>query len=239
MKDALQIRKLLGLGMLGLVAAVGAGCASSQKASNASPYASKYKTTDNRVIVVGESYPSDGGWKFKDPHLEECWLADGVRFSDYDTLYIAPTQSTAAVSDKDLQNHELAKEDLQLELRRSFQRLGVFSNVVTRESDIPPGAKALKMENTILEFAKGDRAARAFAGLYGAGQPKLRVQGRLVDGEKSVLTYSVQRSGTSAGSRMAGIWIGSDDIQRDDIKSMVVDTTDFVAAVAGKYEPRP
>lgn len=27
--------------------------------------------------------------------MEKCWVADGFNFTGYDTLYIAPTQSTA------------------------------------------------------------------------------------------------------------------------------------------------
>ena len=96
-------------------------------------------------------------------------------------------------------------------------------NVVTSETDLKPGAKVLKLQNTIIEYAKGGGAARYFAGLYGAGQPVLRVQGKLAEGDKQLFSYEARRSGVSAGARMTGAFMTDVDIQQQDIQSMVLD----------------
>jgi hypothetical protein len=92
----------------------------------------------------------------------------------------------------------------------------------------------LKVENTIVEYAKGGGAARYFAGLYGGGQPVLRVQGRMTDGDKTLFRFEARRSGVSAGARMGGAMMKDEDIQLEDIRSMVLDLTDFVEIIARK-----
>src|SRR5262249_35540048 len=129
-------------------------------------------------------------------------------------------------------------ENLPIELSRMFLSKGLFPSVVTRESDLKPGAKSLKLESTIVEYAKGGGAARYFAGLYGGGQPVLRVQGKMTDADKSVFTFEVRRSGTSAGARMSGAFMKDEDIQTEDIRSMALDLADFIAAIEGKYQPK-
>src|SRR5258707_1144708 len=167
------------------------------------------------------------------------WGADGFDFNGYDTLYIGPTLSTAKFNpqnQEEVKVHDLAKESLVRELSSMLVSRKIFANVVTSESDIKPGAKALKLENTITEFTKGGGAARYFAGLYGGGQPVLRVQGKITDGNKSLFTFEARRSGVSAGARMSGVFMKDEDIQMEDIRSMVLDLTDFVAIIA-KKEP--
>lgn len=180
--------------------------------------------------------------RYNNPHLEKgkCWVADGFNFNGYDTLYIAPTLSTAKFPDKpeDTKVHELAKNNLALELSRMIGTRGIFAKVVTQESELKPGAKVLKMENTITEFSKGGGAGRYFGGLYGGGQPVLRVQGRMSDGEKTMFSYEARRSGTSAGARMGGAFMKDEDIQIEDVRSMALDLSDFMAAIAGKYPPK-
>src|SRR3982751_6445894 len=102
------------------------GCASTDdshaKATTASAtttehLSNKYRTDDGRNIEIGSSSPSGGGRNFKDPHLDKCWLADGFNFAGYDTLFIAPTLSTAKLhNDEEQKPHELAKENLPLEI---------------------------------------------------------------------------------------------------------------------------
>jgi hypothetical protein len=87
--------------------------------------------------------------------MDKCWIAEGFDFNGYDTLYIAETQSTAKFNKDEERPHQLAKEGMVSELARSLGAKGIFANIVTRESDIKPGAHALKLENTILEYAQG------------------------------------------------------------------------------------
>ncbi len=198
--------------------------------------------TDGRTIDIGKSEPAAGGIRYNNPHMEKgkCWVASGFDFNGYDTLYIAPTLSTAKFPDKpeDTKVHELAKENLVAELARMVAARQLFAQVVTRESDIKPGAKVLKLENTITEFSKGGGGARYWVGLYGGGQPVLRVQGKMSESDKPVFTYEARRSGTSGGARMGGAFMKDEDIQIEDIRSLVLDLTDFMAAVAKKYQPK-
>jgi hypothetical protein len=109
--------------------------------------------------------------------------------------------------------------------------------VVTRESDLVPGTRTLKLENTITEFTKGGGAARYFVGLYGGGQPVLRVRGKATEGDKTVFSFEARRSGVSADARLGGVFMKDEDIQVQDIRSLVLDLTDFMAALGGKYTP--
>jgi len=135
--------------------------------------------------------------------------------------------------------HDRAKDGLVYEIARTLSRHTLATNVVTKESDFKPGARVLKLENTITEFTKGGGGARYFVGLYGGGQPVLRVQGKLTEGDKTLFSFEARRSGTSAGSRMGGAFMKDEDIQSEDIRSLVLDLTDFMAALAGKYTPKP
>ncbi len=220
-----------------------AGCASTGGESSAGAGAqpsSKFKLADGRTVDIGTSSPAEGGGlNYKNRHLEKCWLADGFDFNGYDTLYIAPVLSTAKFhqeNPEEVKVHDLAKENLVAELTRKINAKKIFNNVVTRESDLKPDVKSLKLENTITEFTKGGGAARYFVGLYGGGQPVLRVQGKITDGNKSLFTFEARRSGVSAGARMSGVFMKDEDIQMEDIRSMVLDLTDFVAIIA-KKEP--
>jgi len=209
------------------------GCATDQ---NGEHFSTKYRTTDDRVAEIGRRTPAEGGWTFRDPHMDKCWIADNFNFTSYDTLYIAPTLSEAATQDdEDRRMIEIAKDTVVVEYKRLFESRNIFTKVVTRESDIPSGAHVLKLEQTITDFHKGSMGARFWAGEFGAGQPVLAVSGKMTDGDKPVFTYQARRSGVSFGAHM-GV-MRSDDIQIEDVRSMALDVTDFVAATAGIYKP--
>jgi len=221
------------------------GCASTSNDSSgpgASPSPNKFKAEDGRTIDIGKSTPAEGGVSYKNPHMEKgkCWVASGFNFTGYDTIYVAPMASTAKVPDKpqDQRVHDLAKDRFVLELVARLNERKLFATVVTKESEIKPEAKVLRFENTITEFSKGGGGARFWGGEFGAGQPVLRVQGRLAGGDKAVFTYEARRTGVSAGARMAGSFMKDEDIQTEDIRSIVLDLTDFMAALAGKYQPK-
>ena len=222
-----------------------AGCATTDTKTEttagtpgSSSFPSRYRALDGRVIEIGKRSTADGGSTFKEPHMDKCWIADNFTFNGYDTLYIVPTLSTAKFHDDEAAPHEFAKENIVLELNRELGAKGIFGKIVTREGDIPPGAHALKLENTIVEYSKGGGAARYWAGLYGAGQPMFRVVGKMTDGDKTVFTYEMRRSGVSGGSRVFGAYMKDEDIQIQDIRSFTLDLGDFVSAIAGKYPPK-
>lgn len=231
------------------------GCASSGEKSSSSTSAGgsatpsakgsrKFRADDGRTIDIGTAVAADGGQRYNNPHMEkgQCWVANGFNFTGFDTLYIAPTLSTAKFNQQNAEEamvHKLAQERLVTEIESSIKGKGLFAQVVTREADIKPGAKTLKLENTITEFTKGGGAARYFVGLYGGGQPILRVRGKASEGDKSLFTFEARRSGVSAGARVGGVFMKDEDIQIEDIRSLVLDLTDFMAAVGGKYPAAP
>jgi hypothetical protein len=225
-----------------VMALVMAGCASNGDNSTGGARSTRATTDDGRKIDIGRATTAPGGgMNYRNPHMEKCWVADGFNFNGYDTLYIAPTLSTANFptnKPEDVKVHDLAKENLVHELVREIGSRKIFSNIVTRESDIKPGAKTLRLENTITEFNKGGGAARYFAGLYGGGQPVLRVAGSMTEAGKSMFTYEARRSGVSAGARMSGVFLRDEDIQVQDIRSMVLDLSDFMSVTAGKFARR-
>jgi hypothetical protein len=190
---------------------------------------------DGRTVDIGRASPaSGGGTNYKSPHLERVWVADGFNFNGYDTVYLAPTLSTAKFNKDEQRLHDLAGENLALELSRLFTSRKLFPNVVTRDTDLKSGVPMLKLENTIVEYAKGGGAARYFAGLYGGGQPVLRVQGKMTDGNRTLLSFEARRSGVSAGARLGGAMMKDEDIQLEDIRSMALDLTDFIEIIARK-----
>jgi hypothetical protein len=198
----------------------------------------RYQATDGRTISIGPDSASNDGWTFKEPHMDKCWLANDFNFTGYDTLYIAPTLSTAKFHDDEASPHELTKQNIPIELKRELDARGVFSRIVLNESEIPAGAHVLKLENTIVEYTKGGGAARYWVGLYGGGQPAFRVQGKMTSGDKTVFTYEARRSGVSGGARLGGAFMKDEDIQIEDVRSLALDFGDFVAAVGGKYTPK-
>src|SRR3989442_13408749 len=123
--------------VLGLITAHLAGCASTgdksatAKTATGQP-AGKFRADDNRVIDSGRLSAAEGGPAYKNPHLEKCWVAEGFDFKGYDTLYIAPTRSTAKFPDKpeDTMVHDKAKQSLVAELARSLQSKNLFRQIV-------------------------------------------------------------------------------------------------------------
>lgn len=202
----------------------------------------RFVASDGRTIDIGKARPVKGGTEYANPHMEKgtCWVAEGFKMDPQDTLYLPPTRSTAAVPDKpeDRMVHELARTNLVSELTRLVLARGLVARVVTREEDIPSGSRAVTLENTILEFSKGGGAARYFVGLYGGGQPVLRVAGTATTGGQPVLRFEARRSGTSAGARLGGAFLKDEDIQIEDIRSLALDLTDFLAAISGRYQAR-
>jgi hypothetical protein len=214
------------------------GCTTTdQKSDTAGHVSSRYRATDGRTIEIGPRSPSGGGWSFKEPFMELCWIADGFDFKGYDTLYIAPTQSTAKYHDDEKVLHGWTLETLPLEIAREIQVRNIFSNIVTNESEIKPGAHVLKLENTLTQYSKGGGGARYWAGAYGAGQPVIRVSGKMTDAGKSVFTFEMRRSGNTGMGRMFGGFMKDEDIQIKDIRSLSLDLADFMAAIGGKYQP--
>ena len=90
----------------------------------------------------------------------------------------------------------------------------------------------MKLANTIIEYEKGGGGARYFAGLYGAGQPVVKVRGQMFDGDTLVFVYEVKRSGDSGSARVFGGFRSDLGIQAEDIQDLAIDLADFIKRTA-------
>ena len=171
------------------------------------------------------------GITYRDDHdLQRVWLADGVEFRTYDTIVVGETQVELAKLNPDGKALlEWARGYLRDELVAALRAKNVAATVTTTLADVRAGARVLRLENTIVEYEKGGGGARFFAGVYGAGQPVLRVRGRLTDGNKPVLLYIARRSGDTGLARAFGGYRSDQAIQEEDIKDLAVDLAEFLA----------
>lgn len=174
---------------------------------------------------------ADAGY-VKHKHIQKIWLAPEFNFSGYDTLLILPTKYTAVERTNEVDIRKWAMTYVQTALAESLRTNGVFARVVTHESDIKPDSKTLRLENTIVEYEKGGGGARYWAGMFGAGQPVLKVRGEFSDGEKALCKFEAARSGESAGARLVGVWMSDRDIQTQDINDLALDMSNFVLQTA-------
>jgi hypothetical protein len=170
----------------------------------------------------------DGITYHVDKHLEKIWLADGFDFTGYDAIYIAETVSEAKPkSDEEAELMEWARRFLREELITGIQEKKVFGAVVTRQSGIKPGANEIKLGLTIVEYSRGAGGSRYFTGLWGAGQPVIRVRGRMSAGDKPLFLFDVRRSGVSAGAHL-GAFVSNQVTQSEDIIDLTKDVAEFI-----------
>ena len=172
---------------------------------------------------------SDGIAYREDKDLQKVWLADGFAFQGYEVLYIAETRTDVPKVNPDgVENMKWASGFLRDELAAALRAKGAFPAVVVSTSELKPGAPVLRLENTIIEYEKGGGGARFFAGLYGAGQPVIRVHGRMLDGDRLLFAYEARRSGDTGTARMFGGYRSDKAIQEEDIRDLAVDLADFI-----------
>jgi hypothetical protein len=180
-----------------------------------------------------KTYPGPGGIAYQeDKDLHKVWLATNFNFSAYDTIYITDTLAQVAPKADEAAVFEMAKKNVRDEFAAAIQERRIFRNVVTRQSDVAQGSRALVMTNYITEFRKGGGGARYFAGGYGAGQPIIKIHGILFDQGRPVFDFESRRSGDSAGSRMFGGFMKDEDIQLGDIRAMAKYLADFMSRTA-------
>ena len=181
-----------------------------------------------------KTYTGADGITYREENdIQGVWLADGFDFKGYDTVLVAETTSDAeSRSDEERGVLATARRTLRQELANALSDIGVFERVVTSTNDIPAGAKVLVLENNIYHHEKGGGGARYFAGLYGAGQPVIKVRGTMKGGGEPLFRYEMERSGESAGSRLGGAFMSDENIQTEDIKDLARDLAAFVERTA-------
>ena len=160
--------------------------------------------------------------------MQSVSIVTNFDFTGYDTLYVSNTVYQAKVRDNEAAMREFALKYLQKTFQEELERTGLFSNVVTQAEAIKPGSRVLTMVNTIVEYEKGGGGARYFAGIYGAGQPILRVNGKILDGPVQKFEFIARRSGDSGSARMFGGFRSDEDIQREDILDLSRDLAAFI-----------
>lgn len=166
-----------------------------------------------------------------DKHLQGVWVADGFRFSGFDAVVVPVPVFKAVERSNEINEREIAIKGIQDAIVVALKDTGAFASVVTRAEEVKIGSRFAVLETTVLEYEKGGGGARYFAGVYGAGQPVIKVRGHLVDSKGAPLfVFEAHRSGESATARMFGGFRSDVDIQAEDIQDLGIDLRDFVKA---------
>jgi len=182
----------------------------------------------------GKTYTGPEGVTYHQDHdIQGVWMVDGFNFSGYDSVFVAePTSNAESRSDEERKVLETAKRELRNDLTGALQDIHLFQRVVTSMNDIPAGSKVLTLENNIYHHEKGGGGARFFAGLYGAGQPVIKVSGKMRSGDQVLFRYDMTRSGESGGAHLGGGYMNDENIQAEDIKDLAKDLAAFVDRTA-------
>jgi len=186
-------------------------------------------TTDSPKTYTGK----DGISYHEEKDIQGVWMADGFNFTAYDTVLVAePASNAESRSDEERKVLETAKRSLRQELVNALQDTHVFQKVVSSTNDVPANARLLVLQNSIYHHEKGGGGARYFAGLYGGGQPVIKVNGTMMGGGQPLFRYDITRSGESGGSRLGGAFMSDENIQTEDIKDLARDLAAFVDRTA-------
>src|SRR5687767_10298003 len=114
----------------------------------------------------------DGVAYRNDEHLQRVWIADGFSVKRYQTvLVLEPRTDVPKLNPDGKENLQWARVLLRDEVVKALRAKRVFPAIALTTSEVPSGARSLRMETTIVEYEKGGGGARFFAGAYGAGQP--------------------------------------------------------------------
>ena len=179
--------------------------------------------------VTSTTTDRDGIAYRNDADLQRVWLADGFSVKRYQTvLVVEPRTDVPKLNPDGKENLQWARGLLRDEVVKALRAKRVFPAIALTPTEVPAGARSLRMETTIVEYEKGGGGARFFAGAYGAGQPVIRVRGRVLDGDRPVFAFDARRSGDSGLSRAFGGYRGDRAIQEEDIRDLAVDLADFL-----------
>jgi len=186
---------------------------------------------DKAALLKTPGLPS-GVTLHQDKDINGVWLAAGVDFRGYDALYIENPLFAAVERPNEAAMRSMALRLLPQSIAEYMEGTKLFPLVTLRADDVKPGVRSLKLENTVIEYEKGGGGARYWAGMFGGGQPVIKVRGRVLEGEKLLCVYELRRSGESAGARLGGVWLSDEEIQRNDIRDLASDLADFFKRTA-------
>ena len=214
---------------LGLVGALLTGCATSGTnggSGNTSP-----SVAPGPVIKPYGSPLPAGVTLRRNDDIQGVWLAPGFDFRGYNSLVVTETAFQAKERSNEVQMRAVARRVLRDQLVEHARQTGVFPAVQAGDG-LSANAGQLTLSNTIIEYERGGGGARYFVGIYGGGQPVIRVRGEIRDAARLVCVYEMRRSGESVGSRMAGVFMSDEEIQRNDIRDLASDFADFIKRTA-------
>jgi hypothetical protein len=109
----------------------------------------------------------------------------------------------------------------------------IVPEVTTKPGDVNGTNRVLRLDNTIVEFTRGSSAARYTIG-FGAGMPRLRVRGQLVDvtSGKPLLEYDIDETADWFGAGFTS----SASLQSHAGFELADDVTAFMWAIA-RHKP--
>jgi hypothetical protein len=178
-----------------------------------------YQVTPDDVQTVGGLTP-----KIEDKDAGLVALAPGFDIKSYKVIAVDkfPVTDPAIKDADDRRKAAEMSTILQNELVRRLRDTGLFTRVVNlSETDFRPGPeRTLRLEGAITRLGEGSQAARAMAGLYGAGAARVQAEMRFLDTQsrQPVLLTADRRRATMGffGGDAKDHWKESfDDMARD------------------------
>lgn len=168
----------------------------------------------------------------EDKDFDWAWTETGLDFTAYDTLMLArPRADVPGLQPEDAESLEWARGLVLEKFVPVLRDSRLFKAIVTREADIPPGAKVIYLDTTIIQYEKGNAAARAFTGL--GGHPVIAIQGRLLDGNRQVFAFEELRGG-GVSVRPFAAFRPNRDLQQADLTDIAQLLVDHIARVTGR-----
>lgn len=211
------------LGGLGLIS----GCGSTEENGSAStPNAATGPASRVPALPAGVTLQSEG-------NIQGYWMAEGFKLKSYDSLQIKPTVFAGIERDNEVEIRATAVRVVPEEIASKLRESNNFTNIYSPGQEPAAGAKLLVMENIITEYEQGGNVGRVFGGVFGAGQPVIKVRGILRDGDKVVFVYELRRSGESDEDKFLGGGKSNEEIQRNDIKVLARDLVQLLQRKAG------
>jgi hypothetical protein len=192
-----------------------------------------YQVSPDNVQTVGGLTPN-----VEDKDAGLVALAPGLDIKTYKVVAVDrfPVTDPAIKDEGDRRKAAEMSTIFQSELVRRLRDSGLFSRVVNlSETEFRPGPeRTLRLEGVITRLGEGSQAARAFAGLYGAGAARAQAEMRFVD------TQSRQPVLVTADRRRASVGVFGGDTKdhwKESFDDMARDLGKFLVRLSNGQAP--